>query len=551
MSAGAGELRDSFAPGIALVPGAQAQNLAAHGAAIVFVPQARANLTAASDARSAGRLWLGDAGSPLAPYSDLLVRTVLERNRPGVNPQQELSGCFLAVDLPNERSTRVIAVAVKEDISMYQALELAGKAVSLAMEVHPSSIALVDAWTSPTSAKDGVASSESVLALEAGVAAVLAAIGPMPTELQSEVTPHGVETLVIYSSALDAARLQRIQATAEGTNVCRYLTATPANSLSTARYRAWLRGMAAKEGWSVTELDQGQLSALGCGAFLAVAQASEDGSAALMRLVYHPKTASDDLAPLTLVGKGITFDTGGVNVKGAAGMYGMKRDMSGSAAALGALLALTRLEFARPVECWLAVADNALGPRAYKPDDVVTAVDGTSIEIVHTDAEGRMVLADTLALASRKHRSDKLDAPGLPALVVDFATLTGACIGALSKRYAGAFSNREALNGVLIAAGKDSGERLWPFPMDADFDAALKSSVADVLQCTVSSEADHILAAVFLKKFVNKDVKWVHLDLCPAAKPGGLGHVMTEETGFGVRASLSLVLDHWEDVANT
>lgn len=308
--------------------------------------------------RSAGRLWLGDAASPLSPYSDLLVRTVLERHRLSVNREQELSGCFMAVDLPNERSTRVIAVAVKEDISMYQALELAGKAVAHAMHVNPSSIALIDAWTSPTSAKDGVATRESVLMMEAAVSAVLAACGPMPTEMHSVSPPsHGIETLAIYSSALDAARLKRIQATAEGTNVCRYLTATPANNLNTVRYRAWLKMMAAKEGWDFTELDEDKLGEMGCGAFLAVSQASQPG-AALVRLVYIPKSSSSSScsAPLTLVGKGITYDTGGVNVKNAAGMYGMKRDMSGSAAALGSLLALTRLEFERPVECWLAVS---------------------------------------------------------------------------------------------------------------------------------------------------------------------------------------------------
>ena len=152
-----------------------------------------------------------------------------------------------------------------------------------------------------------------------------------------------------YSYDLDAARLKRIQATAEGTNVCRYLTATPANNLNTVRYRAWLKMMAAKEGWDFTELDEDKLGEMGCGAFLAVSQASQPG-AALVRLVYIPKSSSSSScsAPLTLVGKGITYDTGGVNVKNAAGMYGMKRDMSGSAAALGSLLALTRLEFERP-----------------------------------------------------------------------------------------------------------------------------------------------------------------------------------------------------------
>jgi len=194
---------------------------------------------------------------------------------------------------------------------------------------------------------------------------------------------------------------------------------------------------------------------------------------------------------------------------------------------------------------------------------------------VHTDAEGRLVLADVLALASGKADGGGLfsragknspsaeedsgrGAGGGPALVVDYATLTGSCIGALSRRMAGAFSNRfgrgahepeskgaRALSAVVLA-GERSGERLWPFPMDEDYEAELESDVADLLQCTVASEADHIYAATFLSKFVPEDVPWVHLDLAPAANPKGLGHVRPGSgaaTGFGVRASLELILD--------
>ena len=207
--------------------------------------------------RATGKLWLGDADSPLAPYSDLLVRTVLARNRPSVNPEQGLSGCFLAVDLPNDLSTRVIVVAVKKNLTMFQALELAGKAVSQAMEVHPAGLALVDAWRSPTVDRDGFASEESVIMMEAGVAAALAAGGPMPTEMKSEATgEHGLETLSIFSSALDTARLNRIQATAEGTNLCRYMTAAPPSTLNNLSYREWVKAIAEKESWQVLELDE-------------------------------------------------------------------------------------------------------------------------------------------------------------------------------------------------------------------------------------------------------------------------------------------------------
>jgi len=159
------------------------------------------------------------------------------------------------------------------------------------------------------------------------------------------------------------------------------------------------------------------------------------------------------------------------------------------------------------------------------------ASNGTTIEVVHTDAEGRLLLADTLHLATQNQ----------PSLVLDYATLTGTCVYALSTRLSGAFTNRPELREILIAAGRDSGERVWPFPMDEDFDSELESQVADIKQCTLAGEADHILAARFLNRFVN-NVPWIHLDLSAGNHKGGLAHVPTNITGFGVRFSLELLL---------
>jgi leucyl aminopeptidase len=200
--------------------------------------------------------------------------------------------------------------------------------------------------------------------------------------------------------------------------------------------------------------------------------------------------------------------------------------------ALGTLLALSRLKAPFAVDCWLALAQNHIGPHAYKQNDVVTACDGTTIEVVHTDAEGRMVLADTLALASRAK----------PHLIIDYATLTGTCVYALGTRYSGAFTNREALIAEVIAAGRESGERVWPFPLDEDYDEALQSTIADIKQCTLEGEADHILGARFLRRFV-ADRPWLHIDLSAGNSKGGLAHIPTEVTGFGVRFTLGLLLD--------
>jgi leucyl aminopeptidase len=151
--------------------------------------------------------------------------------------------------------------------------------------------------------------------------------------------------------------------------------------------------------------------------------------------------------------------------------------------------------------------------------------------VIHTDAEGRMVLADTLALAARER----------PRMIVDYASLPAGCIIALTQRYSGVFSNRSGANALLVEAGVASGERVWPFPMDVDFDELLKSDVADVKQCTVENEGDHILAARFLNRFVPADVPWVHVDLSAGQHKGGLAHVPTEFTGFGVRLTIEML----------
>lgn len=226
-------------------------------------------------------------------------------------------------------------------------------------------------------------------------------------------------------------------------------------------------------------------------------------------------------------------------------MKTMKHDMAGSAVALGLMIALSKCSCPYPVECWIALAENNIGIDAYRPDDVIRSLSGMTIEIVNTDAEGRLLLADTLSLASRKvkvpsiHRG--LEDSMSPKLVIDFATLTGTCITSLSNRYIGVFSNRNDLINTIINTNDKCGERMWPFPLDDDYDDDLKSDIADILQCKVSTEADHIYAAAFLKKFVNPSAPWIHLDLGSAYKPGGLGHIGTDYTGSGVRAAFALI----------
>lgn len=326
--------------------------------------------------------------------------------------------------------------------------------------------------------------------------------------------------------------LRRIEAEANGNNLARWLTAMPPNKLDAAEYVKFLRHLAGEYGWRFKKFGVRELESLGTGAFLAVAQANPDDSAAIVRLQYRPAGATQP-PTLSLVGKGIIFDTGGTNLKPFISMADMHTDMGGSAVAVGSLLAMTELEFPYAVDCWMPITENKIGPNAYKSQDVITAANGKTIQVVHTDAEGRLALADALVLACREK----------PRLVIDYATLTGACINAITRGYSGVFTNRPDWHPVLKKSGRDSGERVWPFPQGKEFMHELESDVADIKQCTPDAGGDHILAATFLNEFVDSDIPWIHVDLSAAKRKGGLGAIATDVTGFGVRFTMDLVLD--------
>jgi len=430
----------------------------------------------------------------------------------------------LATDLPGESATHVIVQTLEPAAATFELLTRGRELAAAARARDPAAVSLQIAGFDPA---------VTARLVEIVVAALLAAACPMPCFKSEPDKPAALKRIDIQGLAA-RVDLSQLQAETVGNHLARWLSALPGNELTPGQYRKFIARLAKAEGWEMSFLNTRNLARRQAGAFLAVCQGSPVDDAGIVHLRYRPapKARGKGGRKLALVGKGICFDTGGVNVKTAKYMNGMHEDMQGSAVALGTLLALSRLQAGFPVDCWLALAQNHVGSRAYKPNDVVTACNGTTIEVKHTDAEGRMVLADTLALASREK----------PTVMIDYATLTGACIYSLSSRYSGVFSNRDSLHASLTAAGRDSGERVWPFPQDKDFDEALKSDIADTLQCTLEGEADHILAARFLNRFVDDKINWVHVDLAASSHKGGLGHIPTETTGFGVRYTLNLLL---------
>jgi len=374
----------------------------------------------------------------------------------------------------------------------------------------------------------GLGEEKRQTAIEDLVAAAEAAAFQLPT-FKSEKTPGSRLRRIRILASKPRVNLDAVRAQALGNNIARWFTALPPNELDAKNYRRLVKTLCARYGIRTTVLDESKLARLGANAFLAVSQGNADRDAGILQLAYRPRRTKS--ADLMLVGKGILFDTGGTNLKPFKSMLDMHMDMEGSAVALGTLIALATLKVPYGVDAWLAVTENRLSATAYKSQDVIRAVNGTTIQVIHTDAEGRMVLADTLALAAREK----------PKLIVDYATLTGTCVSALTERYSGVFSNRIKANALLYHAGASSGERVWPFPMDEDYDELLRSEVADIKQCSEAGYGDHILAARFLSRFVPEATPWIHVDLSAGQHKGGLAHVPTEITGFGVKLTLELM----------
>lgn len=418
---------------------------------------------------------------------------------------------WLPVGLPG--GGQGVAARIRPGMETFEALQLAGRIMQPIVAARPERIAVI-------SALQGRADAERMA--EALTAALHAGLFRMPRIGRNDPAPPNPERLEFHGD-FGAPDFSRAEVTAEGNNLARWLTHLPGNYLTPGIYQGFATALAEREGWQTEFWNRRELEKLGAGAFLSVIASSPRDDGGILRLRYRPAGAQG--APLALVGKGICFDTGGTNLKNASGMLGMHGDMGGSAAALGTLLALSRSGFSEPVDCWLALAENHIGPQAVRCNDVVTALDGTTIEIINTDAEGRMVLADTLALAVREP----------PRAILDFATLTGSCVAALGHRMSGAMSNRDGWIPELLAAGRACGERVWPLPAPPDYDADLESPVADIRQCRPPTEADHIYAARFLNRFVADQCGWVHVDLSASTREGGLGHVPTDTTGFGVR----------------
>ncbi len=324
--------------------------------------------------------------------------------------------------------------------------------------------------------------------------------------------PDGVEAAWVDASAV-----------AEGVGFARELITQPANVIFPISYVERAQKRFEGTDAELIVLDDDQMRELGMGALLGVGLGSAQPSRIL---AVRWNGGKEGEKPAVFVGKGVTFDTGGISIKPGAGMEDMKWDMGGSAAVVGAMLALVRRKAKANVVGVLGLVENMPDGKAQRPGDVVTSMSGQTIEVINTDAEGRLVLCDALHWAQQEFD---------PATIVDFATLTGAMIISLGHEHGGLFSNDETLADQLLAAGKTSGDKLWQMPLAPEYDKLIDSPIADMKNVGPRG-AGSITAAQFLQRFIRKGTPWAHCDIAGMAWSDKAGQTWDKgATGFGVR----------------
>jgi len=343
------------------------------------------------------------------------------------------------------------------------------------------------------------------------------------TRLKDEQKPSLKEIVVIGAPEGTEAAWEAAQPLAEGVEFARELVAEPANIIYPESFVERCQARFAGTGAELVVLDEAQMAALGMGALLGVAQGSVR-KPRLLAIVWKGGNASE--RPTAFVGKGVTFDTGGISIKPAAGMEDMKWDMGGAGAVAGAMLAVVKRKANANIVGVCGLVENMPDGNAQRPGDVVTSMSGQTVEVINTDAEGRLVLCDALTWVQREHS---------PVAIVDLATLTGAMMIALGQEQAGIFSNDDELADKLVAAGKASGDRLWRMPLGPAYDKQIDSPIAD-MKNVGPRWGGSITAAQFIQRFVEDNTPWAHLDIAGmvwADKPGATWE--KGATGYGVR----------------
>ncbi len=348
-------------------------------------------------------------------------------------------------------------------------------------------------------------------------------------------TPPAAIVIATDDHAAARKAFSVLDAVSDGTLIARDLVNEPANVLSPDEFAKRAKGLSSL-GVGVTVLGEKEMAKLGMDALLGVGQGSERESR-LVVMRWNGLGKSSKKKPVVFVGKGVVFDTGGISIKPAAGMEDMKGDMAGAACVVGLMHALAARKAKVDAVGVIGLVENMPDGKAQRPGDIVTSMSGQTIEVINTDAEGRLVLADALTYVQKKFK---------PAFIVDLATLTGAIIVALGHEYAGMFCNDDELAARLTAAGTATGEKVWRMPLGAEYDKMIDSRFADIKN-TGGRYAGSITAAQFLKRFVDDAIPWAHLDIAGT----GMASPQTDvnrswASGYGVALLDRLVADNYE-----
>jgi leucyl aminopeptidase len=354
------------------------------------------------------------------------------------------------------------------------------------------------------------------------------------TKLAETAKPSVTGLTVVGASAETEKLWPAYVAIAEGVALTKELVSEPANVIYPESFVERCQHL--KElGVEISVLDDKEMAKLGMGALLGVAQGSVR-PARLLVLKWDGTSGAQE-KPVVFVGKGVTFDTGGISIKPAAGMEDMKWDMGGAGAVAGLMKALAGRKAKAHVVGVCGLVENMPDGNAQRPGDVVTSMSGQTIEVINTDAEGRLVLCDALHWAQENYKPDT---------IIDLATLTGAIITSLGKEYGGLFSNDDGLSEKLLASGTASGDKLWRFPLSAAYDKLIDSPIADVKNIG-PRDAGSITAAQFLQRFIKDGVKWAHLDIAGMVWADKDGPTWAKgATGYGVKLLDRFVADNFE-----
>lgn len=358
------------------------------------------------------------------------------------------------------------------------------------------------------------------------------------TKKKEEDKPQLKKLSINVNSEKDAtAKFKSLSEIAAGVFLARDVVTEPPNVLYPASYSEIVREELKGLGVKVTVLGEKEMEKLGMFALLGVGLGS--GKESKMVIMEYYGSSDKKAKPVALIGKGVTFDSGGVSIKPADGMQDMKYDMGGSAAVVGAMRALAGRKAKVNVVGAIGLVENMLGDDAQRPSDIVRSMSGQTIEVLNTDAEGRLVLADVLWYTQKNFN---------PKIMVDLATLTGACVIALGQHKAGLMSNDDTLAKQIFEAGEEIGERVWRLPLGPEYDKQIDSKIADVQNISNMKGGGTITAGCFLQRFVNEK-KWAHLDIAGMAWAGQVKLSTCPEgaTGFGVQLLERLISNNYED----